>query len=111
MFSTINLFAGITEGKFQISVDTPSRYGTFTYELNDVKGMVDLIKPFTKDGWKLQLMTSSSIDFPEEEGAPEDFNARKVIDEVFSIAMDNNVCSVLQDVLISFSWIFIRVCI
>ena len=86
MFSTINLFAGITKGKFQISVDTPSRYGTFTYELDDVKGMVELIKPFFTDGWKIEFFTSSSVDFPEEDGAPEGFNAREVLGKVFSLA-------------------------
>ena len=86
MFSTINLFAGITEGKFQISVDTPSRYGTFTYELNDVKGMVELIKPFFTDGWKIEFFTSSSVDFPEEDGAPKGFDAREVLSKVFSLA-------------------------
>ena len=88
MFNTIHIITSIVKGEFNITVDTPSRYGVFNFALNDIDGMVDLIKPFTKDGWKLQLMTSSSIDFPEEDGAP----------EVFSIAMDNNVCSVLQDV-------------
>jgi hypothetical protein len=84
MFDTIHIIASIVKGEFNITVDTPSRYGVFNFALDDIDGMVDLIKPFTKDGWKLQLMTSSSIDFPEEEGAPEGFNARSVLHEVFN---------------------------
>jgi|TARA_B100000959_G_C14626881_1_gene478582 hypothetical protein len=83
MFDTIHIITSIVKGEFNITVDTPARYGVFNFALDDIDGMVNLIKPFTEDGWKLQLMTSSSIDFPEEYDAPEGFNARKVLDEVF----------------------------
>ena len=84
MFDTIHIIASIVKGEFNITVDTPSRYGVFNFALDDIDGMVNLIKPFTKDGWKLQLMTSSSIDFPEEDGAPAGFYARSVLHEVFN---------------------------
>tara|TARA_B100000029_G_scaffold434712_1_gene448288 strand:- start:317 stop:583 length:267 start_codon:yes stop_codon:yes gene_type:complete len=86
MFDTIHIITSIVKGEFNITVDTPSRYGVFNFALNDIDGMAKLIKPFIEAGWKLQLMTSSTIDFPEEYGAPEGFNARKVLGKVFDKA-------------------------
>ena len=34
----------------------------------------------------IEFFTSSSVDFPEEDGAPEGFNAREVLGKVFSLA-------------------------
>ena len=46
MFDTIHIIASIVKGEFNITVDTPSRYGVFYFALNDIDGMVNLIKPF-----------------------------------------------------------------
>jgi len=76
------LFAGIVNGKFEIHVDTPTTFGMNRFGLNDVAGIAEFIKPFNLT----TLATSSSIDFPEEDGAPEGFDARAVLDQALKLA-------------------------
>jgi hypothetical protein len=75
------LFAGIVNGKFEIHVDTPTTVGMETFELDDVAGIAKFIKPFTKT----TLATSSSIDYPEDDGAPEGFDARAVLEQALQL--------------------------
>ena len=80
------LFVGIVNGKFEIHAENTDRedgyLDTDTFELNDVAGLARFIKPFRKN----TLATSSSIDFPEEDGAPEGFDARAVLSQALQLA-------------------------
>ena len=80
------LFVGIVNGKFEIHAENTDRedgyLDTDTFELDDVAGLARFIKPFRKN----TLATSSSIDFPEEDGAPEGFDARAVLGKALQLA-------------------------
>jgi len=84
--SQIFLFVGIVNGKFEIHAENTDRedgyLDTDTFELDDVAGLAGFIKPFRKSS----LATSSSIDFPEEDGAPEGFDARAVLGKALQLA-------------------------
>ena len=72
--SQIFLFVGIVNGKFEINAENTDtdKMDADTFELDDVAGLARFIKPFRKN----TLATSSSIDYPEDDGAPEGFDAR-----------------------------------
>ena len=80
------LFVGIVNGKFEIHAENTDRedgkMDADTFELDDVAGLARFIKPFRKN----TLATSSSIDFPEEDGAPEGFDARAVLKQALQLA-------------------------
>ena len=76
------LFAGIVNGKFEIHAENTDRGWIDTFELDDVAGLARFIKPFRKS----TLATSSSIDFPEEDGAPEGFDAHAVLSQALHLA-------------------------
>ena len=80
----IFLFVGIVNGKFEIHAENTDtdKMDTDTFELDDVAGLARFIKPFRKS----TLATSSSIDFPEEDGAPEGFDARAVLGKALQLA-------------------------
>ena len=84
--SQIFLFVGIVNGKFEIHAENTDRedgyLDTDTFELDDVAGLARFIKPFRKN----TLATSSSIDFPEEDGAPDGFDARAVLGKALQLA-------------------------
>ena len=84
--SQIFLFVGIVNGKFEIHAENTDRedgkMDADTFELDDVAGLARFIKPFRKN----TLATSSSIDFPEEDGAPEGFDARAVLGQALQLA-------------------------
>ena len=84
--SQIFLFVGIVNGKFEIHAENTDRedgkMDADTFELDDVAGLARFIKPFRKN----TLATSSSIDFPEEDGAPEGFDARAVLGKALQLA-------------------------
>jgi len=79
MEQTQTLFAGIVQGKFEIH----SVLGKNTFELNDVAGLARFINLFKKH---TTLATSSSIDFPEEDGAPKGFDARAILSQALHLA-------------------------
>ena len=76
------LFVGIVNGKFEIHAENTDRGWIDTFELDDVAGLARFIKPFRKS----TLATSSSIDFPEEDGAPEGFDAHAVLSQALHLA-------------------------
>ena len=86
----IFLFVGIVNGKFEIHAENTDRedgyLDTDTFELDDVAGLAGFIRPFRKSS----LATSSSIDFPEEDGAPEGFDARAVLSQALQLAKSSS---------------------
>jgi|TARA_B110000495_G_C23031800_1_gene614760 hypothetical protein len=82
--SQIFLFVGIVNGKFEIHAENTDtdKMDADTFELDDVAGLARFIKPFRKN----TLATSSSIDYPEDDGAPEGFDARVVLEQALHLA-------------------------
>jgi hypothetical protein len=82
--SQIFLFVGIVNGKFEIHAENTDtdKMDADTFELDDVAGLARFIKPFRKN----TLATSSSIDYPEDDGAPEGFDARVVLKQALHLA-------------------------
>ena len=57
---------------------------TFVYfKLNDIDKMARFLKQFKK---QTHIATSSSIDFPEDDGAPEGFDARAPLGRAMQLA-------------------------
>lgn len=63
----------IEKGKWEITLDDGSKH---TYRLRDKKGLRDLFESRRIS----EVMCSSSVDFPEDSGAPKGFNAHRVLD-------------------------------
>mgnify|MGYP001025369524 FL=1 len=77
------IFASINNAKFNINVDT--KFATYKkdFKLDDVSAMARFLKQFKK---QTHIATSSSIDFPEEDGAPEGFDAREKLGQAMQLA-------------------------
>jgi len=76
------IFASIDNAKFSIKVDTKfASYGE-KFKLDDVDGMASFLKQFRK----ADVYGSSSIDFPEEDGAPENYDAHECLQQAIQLA-------------------------
>ena len=84
------IFASIDNGRFKISVtDQDSAWSRpflehcKTFALDEVDKMARFLKQFKK---QTSIATSSSIDFPENDGAPKGFNARVILGQAMQLA-------------------------
>ena len=77
------MFASIENGKFKIKVEREFATYSKTFKLNDVDKMARFLKQFNK---QTSIATSSSIDFPEDDGAPEGFDARAPLGRAMQLA-------------------------
>ena len=77
------MFASIDNGKFKIKTETDFATYSKTFKLDDVDKMARFFKQFKK---QTHIATSSSIDFPEDDGAPEGFDARAKLGQAMQLA-------------------------
>ena len=72
----MKLIVYISEGKFWVSESTDERAGPFD---PTAEGRSALAAFFREKGPPDEYATSSTVDFPEDEGLPEDFDAHGFI--------------------------------
>jgi len=81
------IFASIQNAMFKLQVEGKNVHGPFKmqadFALEDTERMGLYLRQFKK---QTHIATSSSIDFPEDDGAPEGFDARKVLGKAMQLA-------------------------
>ena len=77
------IFASIENAKFKIQVEGDGVEGQKRFKLEDINAIARFLKQFKKQS---HIATSSSIDFPEEDGAPEGFDAREKLGQAMQLA-------------------------
>ena len=80
------IFASIQNAMFKLQVEGKNVHGPFKmqadFALEDTERMGLYLSQFQKQS----VATSSSIDFPEEDGAPEGFDAREKLGNAMQFA-------------------------
>ena len=80
------IFASIQNAMFKLQVEGKNVHGPFKmqadFALEDTERMGLYLRQFQEQA----VWTSSSIDFPEEDGAPEGFDARKKLENAMQFA-------------------------
>ena len=80
------IFASIQNAMFKLQVEGKNVHGPFKmqadFALEDTERMGLYLRQFQKQS----VATSSSIDFPEEDGAPEGFDAREKLRNAMQFA-------------------------
>ena len=80
------IFASIQNAMFKLQVEGKNVHGPFKmqadFALEDTERMGLHLRQFQKQS----VATSSSIDFPEEDGAPEGFDAREKLGNAMQFA-------------------------
>ena len=79
------VFAGIVEGCLEMKVDDDHFHYVIKVPL-DERGLTALGR-FCAEHKITACMCSSSIDFPEEDGAPEGFDAHEFLDSALKFAL------------------------
>ena len=73
----------LRQEEFKIKTETDFATYSKTFKLDDVDKMARFFKQFKK---QTHIATSSSIDFPEDDGAPEGFDARAKLGQAMQLA-------------------------
>ena len=80
------IFASIQDAMFKLQVEGKNVHGPFKmqadFALEDTERMGLYLRQFQEQA----VWTSSSIDFPEEDGAPEGFDAREKLENAMQFA-------------------------
>ncbi len=82
------IFASIQNALFKIQVEGDNIEGQKYFKLDDVDAIARYLKQFKQQN---SIATSSSIDFPEEDGAPKDFDARATLQKAMNLAWHTNL--------------------
>lgn len=87
MIRPLSIIIGIEDGAWRISSSrgTKGRWVTERVALDDVEGLRKKLLQYADENGVIPcpVMHSSSLDFPEEDGAPEGFDPYTVLDQVF----------------------------
>ena len=89
----MRLFIGVSDAKFKFT-DMAKGHGhvVATFELTDIDGM----RRFINENRPESIQCSSSVDWPEDGGAPEDFNANAALDAAMDPTQDPKIKAQLK---------------
>jgi hypothetical protein len=88
----MRLYISVSNGKFEF-IDFDQKHETVaTFELTDIEGM----RQFFRDNRCASIQCSSSVDFPEDDGAPEGFDANAALEQAMDPGNDPKVQAQLK---------------
>jgi hypothetical protein len=89
----MRLYISVSDGKFKFMDMSESHdHVVGTFELTDIEGM----RKFFKENRPESVMCSSSVDWPEDDGAPEGFDANAALQEAMDPGNDPKVQAQLK---------------
>ena len=80
------IFASIQNAMFKLQVEGKNVHGPFKMQADFALEDTERMGLYPRQFQKQSVATSSSIDFPEEDGAPEGFDAREKLGNAMQFA-------------------------